>query len=360
MSLVQDATLAQGIADDLPVGIWAAKAPSGELLYANKMFAEILGMSARCDQAAGDFSAPYAIHDREGALYREDLLPFALALSERRAVTVDDLVIHRRDGKRVNIRAQARPMMNAEGVITHVVVAFIDITREVAAERARDAFLSVAAHELRTPIATLQLRVHYLRELVRQGEPFGGERLGKWLTACERQIRRLARLSDQLLDVSRIERGRFAAELEDGDLAALVRATIEGYSELATKPCTIHVEAPASLLCRFDPQRIEYVLVNLVSNAVKYGQGKPVTVRVDAVDDKVRLSVRDEGIGVAPEDHVRIFEPFERAVSARNYGGLGLGLWIVRQYVEAMAGQVRLESDSGAGATFVVELPWRR
>src|SRR5688500_8643344 len=129
--------VAAAVADDLPVGVWVARAPSGEFLYANRRFHEIMGMSARDDVAAGEYAQPYGIRDRDGNPYPEEKMPFVRALVARTTVVVDDSVIHRTDGAKVNIRAFARPVTDAAGAITHVIIAFIDITREVAAETAR-------------------------------------------------------------------------------------------------------------------------------------------------------------------------------------------------------------------------------
>ena len=109
---------------------------------------------------------------------------------------------------------------------------------------------------------------------------------------------------------------------------------------------------------RWDRARLDDVLANLLSNAVKYGQGKPIEVSVEAGERSARLTVRDHGIGLAPEDQARVFERFERAVSGHEYGGLGLGLYIVRELVQAHGGTVRVESAPGAGAAFIVELPY--
>jgi len=121
--------------------------------------------------------------------------------------------------------------------------------------------------------------------------------------------------------------------------------------------CEVHLEAPVPVHGRWDAQRLDQVLVNLLTNAVKYGAGRPVHVRVEEAGAFVRLTVRDEGIGIAPEALPRIFGRFERAVSDSQYGGLGLGLYITRQLVEAMGGRVYVESRLEEGSTFTVELP---
>jgi PAS domain-containing protein len=127
-----DIVLALG--EDLPVGLWVARAPDGGLIYANRTFVEIMGTEARPDVRAGGYAGPYGIYTRDGALYPEDRMPFVRALTERHVIVADDLTIHRPDGKRVDVRAVARPVGEP---ITHVIIAFFDVSREVEAERAR-------------------------------------------------------------------------------------------------------------------------------------------------------------------------------------------------------------------------------
>jgi signal transduction histidine kinase len=171
-----------------------------------------------------------------------------------------------------------------------------------------------------------------------------------------RSVERLARLVSSLLDISRIGAGRLDFEIEETDLAEVAREVVDRFQDEARRAgCTLLLEAePAH--GRWDPVRLDQVLTNLLSNAIKYGPGKPVVVRVESRPDKATLSVEDRGIGISERDQRRIFQRFERAVSKRNYGGFGLGLWIVRHIVEALGGTVRVESVPGEGATFIVEL----
>jgi signal transduction histidine kinase len=222
----------------------------------------------------------------------------------------------------------------------------------------RDDFLSVAGHELRTPLTAVQLQVHSLLGRARERYGTDGYLLER-LERVRRQTERLSGLIDELLDASRISAGRLTLEPEECDLAALVREVADRAAEAAARAgCALRVAAEAPVRGHWDRLRIEQVVSNLLGNALKYGAGKPVEVQVQGGRDRARLAVRDAGIGIPIEDQARIFRRFERAVSSRNFGGLGLGLWIVRQVVEAHGGTVRVESEPGQGATFIAELPY--
>ncbi len=222
--------------------------------------------------------------------------------------------------------------------------------------RLRDEFLSIASHELNTPIHSLQLAVHAASS---GAAPFGPDEMARALKLVARQSKRLAGLVDALLDASRIATGRLTLHLESVNLVDVVKDMVEQLGhELARAQCKLAVRVPdRPVLGRWDRLRLEQVVANLLSNAAKFGQGKPVMIAVEKTADTARLVVEDHGIGIPPEHLSQIFERFERAVSSREYGGLGLGLYIVRAIVEAMGGTVRVESTVGAGATFVVELP---
>jgi len=221
-----------------------------------------------------------------------------------------------------------------------------------AAVRVREDFLSVAGHELRTPLTSLKLQL----QLLERARPpnVGAPRL----QAMGRQVERLESLVASLLDVGCLSEGRLSLELGEVELHALVREVLERLADVFERAgCAVHLEAPETVRGRWDAQRLDQVLVNLLTNAAKYGAGRPVQVRVEEVGAFARLTVRDEGIGITPEALPRLFGRFERAVSDRQYGGLGLGLYISRQLVEAMGGRVYVDSQLGEGATFTVELP---
>ncbi|MFY0527772.1 ATP-binding protein [Archangium gephyra] len=224
--------------------------------------------------------------------------------------------------------------------------------------RVRDEFLSVASHELKTPLTSLSLQLHTLLKRARQGtRPEDAESVQR-LEKAQRQLHKLARMMDELLDVSRLAEGRLRLELSDVDLVQLVREVLERFQEEAQRTRSrLELKAQGPVVGRWDRTKLEQVVTNLVSNALKYGAGAPVEVQVQSSGAMALLEVTDHGIGIAPEDLERIFGKFERAVPVRQYGGFGLGLYIVRQLVEALGGGVDAESTPGAGATFHLVLP---
>ncbi|MFL5358602.1 GAF domain-containing protein [Archangium sp.] len=225
--------------------------------------------------------------------------------------------------------------------------------------RLREEFLSIASHELRTPITALRLQVQgLLGALARGPECISPQRLRRGLEGVDRQVKRQMQLVNDLLDVSRMEAGRLVPRPEPLELSALVREVVEHFEQdLARTGSRLTLHAPAPVCGSWDRPRLEQVVVNLVANAVKYGQGKPIELTVEAEGEWARLTVRDEGIGIAPEHLERVFGRFERAVSERHYGGFGLGLWIAREVIEAMGGRITVSSQLGVGSTFRVELP---
>ncbi len=224
----------------------------------------------------------------------------------------------------------------------------------------RDEFLSIASHELRTPLTSLLLRLEGFARSAKEGRALDTAYVESSLEVIHRQAKRLSALVEQLLDVSRLRRGRIDLDPEDADLADILRE-VSGrlVGSLGLAGCTLTLRAPASVPGRWDRMRMEQVITNLLSNAIKFARSTAIEAGVEADADTVRLFVRDRGMGIAPVDQDRIFERFERATSSKDLGGLGLGLYITRQIVEAHGGTIRVSSKPGEGSTFVVELPRR-
>ncbi|MDX2094009.1 MAG: AAA family ATPase [Kofleriaceae bacterium] len=220
----------------------------------------------------------------------------------------------------------------------------------------REDFLSITSHELRAPLSPLRMQLDLAREILHT-DP---DKALQMLERADKQVDSLVRLVDDLLDVSRITVGKLQMQLEPVDLANLVEDVLKRFApELARAKCRVVSRLERGVVGSWDHGRIEQVVVNLLSNAMKFGAGKPIEVDVCRLDGGAGLRVRDHGVGIAHEDRERIFERFERATPVRHFGGLGLGLYIVRELVAAHRGTIELESEVGKGSCFTVKLPCR-
>jgi len=228
--------------------------------------------------------------------------------------------------------------------------------------KARDEFLSAASHELRTPITTLSLQTDGLLALPVPGgdgaRRIGDDRMLRRLKAIRRQVVRLNQLVDQLLDVSRLIEGRLELRPEQVDLQALVIEAIDLMRESATQAGSpVLLRLRPEVVGHWDRIRIGQVLTNLLSNAIKFGCGRPIEVELDADETRARVQIKDAGEGILPQEQERIFQRFERATSVQRHPGLGLGLWICKQIIDASHGTISVQSEPGRGSTFSVELP---
>lgn len=228
--------------------------------------------------------------------------------------------------------------------------------------RIRDEFLAIASHELKTPLTPLQLQLHTLGRRLPGlvTDPEGAAWLRKRLGILSRQSERLERLVNQLLDMSSIVGRRLRLELEPIDISDVVRQVVSRFEEsgeISRAGSKVTVDCGEAIVGRWDRLRLEQVVTNLLSNALKYGEGRPVDVLVASTGATARLRVLDHGIGIDSEQQQRIFGRFERAVSSRYYGGFGLGLYIANQVAEAMGGSIQVSSNPGQGSAFTVTLP---
>lgn len=225
--------------------------------------------------------------------------------------------------------------------------------------RVRDEFLNIASHELKTPLTSLQLQIQLLlRYGTKQTRTISQELLHTSLHTSETQVKRLGSLINNLLDVSRISNKKFDLDRERVSLNLLVEEVISRFDEtLKASGSTIRVRNGKNVAGQWDRFRLDQVATNLISNAIKYGQGKPIIVEVTEKQSAAVLKVRDQGIGIEEEDAKRIFDRFERSTLAKKYGGLGLGLYITKQIIAAHGGKIEVKSIPNKGSEFTVRLP---
>ncbi|XXX82647.1 AAA family ATPase [Sorangium sp. So ce134] len=224
--------------------------------------------------------------------------------------------------------------------------------------RARDEFLTVATHELNTPMTSLTLTLEAMARALQSGRAWEPQAMGRQVDRALRQAARLTRLNNELLDVSRSQSDRLSLEVAEVDLGAVVREVLARLRlDLERAGCSVSLRDSGRIVGLWDRARIDQIVTSLLANAMKFGAGKPVEIAVSEEAGTARLAVMDQGIGIDPARQEQIFERFGRAVSDRHYGGLGLGLYISRRIADAHGGSIRVRSAPGAGATFLVELP---
>ena len=275
----------------------------------------------------------------------------------------------RKDGTRFWANVVITPMYDSGG--RHI--GFSKITRDLTERRAaeldrlelahahealrlRDEFLSIASHELRTPLMALQLQLDSLNASAANLDLKQASKLAR----AERNVQRLVELIGTLLDVSRISRGKLTVTPRRIDLGEQIEEVVDRLHEsLQAARCSVHVEAPRGIMGMWDPLRIGQVIANLLSNSARYAAGTPVDVTVQREGDVAIVRVADRGPGIPEHLQERVFERFERAASARNYGGLGLGLYVAREIVIAHGGNIRAFAREGGGTTVELRLPIR-
>lgn len=350
----------RNLAEAIPQIVWTAD-PDGSIGYFNHRWYDY----------TGDLREP-AIGAWRECIAREDLASFTQAWAkgiEQSQVFELEVKLRRRDGHLgwhlcravPEYDPSSRKLVGWLGTFTDCDALKRAADTAKVAVRARDEFLSIASHELRTPLTTLGLRLDGLAKELRASGAMGpASRIETKMASALRQTGRLVTLVDSLLNVSRITGGRLVLQPQVFDMIEAIRDVIDRIAELATGAgVTVSLDAAGPIVGRWDRLRIEQIVDNLLVNAIKYAAHAPVEVTVAARKETVEIAVQDHGPGIPDAEQERIFGPFERAVSSRNYGGLGLGLFIARQNALAHGGSLRL-TNAEPGAKFVVELPWPR
>jgi PAS domain S-box-containing protein len=377
MQLADGTALIAAIADDLPAGVWVATVPDGRFVYANRAFEKIMGMGPIPEVGVGEYARPYGIYTRDGQLYPEERMPFVRALRERAIVVVDDIVIHRRDGGRVFVRAFAKPMLDSAGTMTHVSIAFFDITREAQAQEARhhvEAQLAQAerlasvgmlaagvAHEVNNPlsyvIGSLELAAHEI-------ERMRAATLDDSRRSLEALVRDALSGADRVRSIVR-DLKVFSRVQEQKPAAVDVLTALEASIKLARNEIRHRARLVLDLASVppvwGDEGRLGQLFVNLLINAAQAipdGAAEANEIRVvtrPEAGDWIRVEIRDSGVGIPRESLPRIFDPFFTTKATGT--GIGLGLSICHAIATDLSGRIEVDSEPGRGSTFRVFLP---
>jgi signal transduction histidine kinase len=371
--------LLQAVIDELPSGVYLVQGDDARLILSNRAAMEVWGASWSPGQPMVDFLRAQGtrIFAADGRLLTHEELATLRAVHSGEAVRHYQEIIHHPDGaplpvllNAVALDAQVLGVSLTSGASGEpqtpervALVVLQDVSALKEAERLKDEFITIAAHELRTPMAAVKGFADMLMLQTARGH---GPELADWqqeaLTAIDEATARLVELTEDLLDVTRLQAGRLELTPEPTDLAALARR-VAARLQVTSARHSIQVRAtPEHVVCQIDARRIEQVLVNMLSNAIKYSpEGGEVEVDMVAHTDTelAEVCVRDRGIGIPADQHARIFGRFARAANAQELGigGTGLGLYLSRELVERQGGRIWFDSAEGQGTVFHVTLP---
>jgi two-component system phosphate regulon sensor histidine kinase PhoR len=369
----------QRILDELPGGVYLVRGDEARLLLANRAATTFWGATWAPDQPMEAFLAEHQIRisASDGRLLHLDELATVRAVRLGERIAHHQETIRHADGTTLPVLVNAVPLLLDQRTISAfsatprlgeqpervALVVHLDVSALKEAERLKDEFLGIAAHELRTPVAILK---GYAQTLLRQTARGKGPKLSAWqqeaLESIDQATERLTELIEDLLDVTRLQAGRLALSLEPLDLVALCWRVLVRM-QMTTQRHTLRLNTSLThCIVQADSHRLEQVLSNLIGNAIKYSpQGGPICVQVSKLVEEgtALLSVCDQGIGIPEPEQAHLFGRFSRATNAREagIGGTGLGLYLCRELVEQQGGRIWFTSVEGQGSTFFLTLP---
>jgi PAS domain S-box-containing protein len=338
------------LADAAPVLIWTS-APDKSLDWLNAQWVAFTGISFEEGSGEGWLRA---VHPDDRQRAHET---YVTAFNAREPFRTE-YRLRRHDGVYRWVLDSGSPRRGPQGEFMGYVGSCIDIDEQKRAIEGRDQFLSVASHELRTPLTSLKLETQMRKRGLVQGKNYSHEQWNSLLDGYDRQILRLTRLIDDMLDISRIHSGKLSLQPSRFELSEMVEDVVE-----RTRPqfdaagIKVSSELQNSVQGDWDRFRMEQVLTNLLSNGIKYGGGSALRIEVSSADGFGILRVSDSGQGIEPADQKRIFDRFERVGDSDSASGLGLGLFIVREILSLHRGTISVESQVGRGSTFTVTVP---
>jgi PAS domain S-box-containing protein len=341
----------------MPEAVMVARPPHGVIVTSNAAAQRLFGLPADDTRLMGRRAGQlWVSSDPPDAV---PVMPIMQAIQEGVTVTGVELTVRMPNGQTIPVVASAAPLLTEDGDVDAVVGVFQDVGPLKEAERLRDEFISVVSHELRSPLTPIRGFAQLIaRDLEREG---AHDQHVAWLHTLQRHTDRLTRLVDDLLDVSRLRAGRLQVRRERVDLVELCRGIVESKRTTVDSHQVVLETDVAALPADVDGDRIQQVVDNLVGNAIKYTDGGRVTVRLEELTPggNVRIQVSDQGRGIPQRERESLFAAFYRARSANESAvpGLGLGLFICRELVQAHDGTITVDDAPGGGARFTIDLP---
>jgi signal transduction histidine kinase len=349
----------QVILESLPVGVFIAEPIEGRPEFVNKKGIELLGKGIDPNAAKENYGKVYSIVKENGDVYPQEELPLAETLRTKEAAVKGDLFINKGDGKKVAIFAASSPVLDEEGNLLSAIVVFQDKTREYEVDKAKTEFVSLASHQLRTPLSA----INWYTEMLLSGDAGElNEEQKKYVKEVATGSERMVDLVNSLLNVSRLELGTFMVEPVKTNVVQLARSVLDELKPTIDDKKQVVAQKFNSSFpeINVDPKLLRMVFQNYLSNAVKYtAEGGEIEVGLAEENGKMLFSVKDSGMGIPENQKKNIFGKLFRAdnVKATDTEGTGLGLYIVKQIIEQSGGRVWFESKENEGSTFYVELP---
>jgi len=343
--------------DRLPAAAYTCDA-EGLITYFNSHAALVWGREPKLNDPVDRFCGSFKLFASDGAAITHDQCWMALALRDRKEYNGQEIIVERPDGRHLTVLAHANPICAETGELLGAVNVLVDITERKLAEKAKDEFLAMLAHELRNPLAPIRNAVHVL-QLKSPPVP----EITKMLEVIDRQMTQMTRLVDDLLDVSRISRNKIALRKTRLSLAEVINTALETSRPLlaASGQAFALTMPPMPIYVEADPTRLAQVISNLLHNAAKYTDPSGrIWLTLAQEGPEALITVRDTGIGISAEMLPQIFDMFTQADRSidRSHGGLGVGLTVARRLVELHGGSISASSDGvGKGSTFTVRIP---